>query len=391
MGKLINVLGILALLLLMIISACEEQKEIVGTVQPFEISQINLPAVVSSNSDKPVIFSAKVTHPDGNSGIAEVIFLLTDSLGASELTLPMYDDGNTQNQNSGDVIAFDQVYSREIIGNQIGAPDSRYLASIRAISSSGEVKESPAQIMDIFPNQAPEILDFSFPDSVLTGMPPTTIFFTINDNDGLDDIRWLLLQGLVTGNPFPAFQDTIYNPGNNSPVFQKNVDSSYAAGRKGLYEMRFFAEDRAGEFSLPLTKNVFFENSAPLLSESQVPDTLVLPAVGSNPIDTLITIRVRDGQGLTDVDAVYFYSLKPDSTLANGGNPLYMWDNGLPFLGDPNQLQYAGDQVAGDGVYSFTVLLPAGSLSGKYRFSFYALDRVVQESIVRVDSIWVRN
>jgi hypothetical protein len=391
MGKLINILAISGWFLLMIVSACEEQKEIVGTVQPFEISQINFPAVVSSSSAKPVLFSAKVTHPDGNSGIAEVILLVNDSLGASELTLTMYDDGNTQSQNSGDVIAFDQVYSRMIIGNELSTPDGRYLASIRAVSSSGDVKESPTRILDIFFNQAPEILDFSFPDSIVSGMPSTNISFTVNDNDGLEDINWILLYGFIYGHASPSFQDTIYNPMNNSSLFQKEVDSSYAVGRKGTYEMIFVAEDRAGEFSLPQSKMVFFENNAPILSASQVPDTLLLPLAGSDPIDTLITIRVNDGQSLADVEAVYYYSLKPDSTLANNGNPLFMWDNGLPFLNDPTQLQYAGDQVAGDGIFSFTILLPAGSLPGRYRFSFYALDRMDQESQVWVDSVWVRN
>src|SRR4030042_4734059 len=391
MGKIIRTSGILLGIFLIIFCGCEEKKEIVGTVQPFEISRIILPAVVSSNSDNPFLFSAKVTHPEGITGISEVILLIADSLGASQLTYPMYYDGNTQNQGSGDVIAFDQVYSREIIGNQVGVANGHYQVRIRAVSSSDEVLESPAQIVEIFSNQPPEILNYSFPDSILTGMLSTTIFFTVADNDGLEDIRWVLLQGLVSGNPSPVFPDTVYNPGHNSAVFQTGVDSSYAVRRKGDYEMRFVAEDRGGEFSQPILKNVFFENTAPLVWDSQVPDTLVLPTASSGLLDTLITIRVKDGQSLLDVDAVYFFSLKPDTTLANNGNPLFMWDNGLPFLGDPNQLHYAGDKVAGDGIYSLTILLSDSALTGKYRFSFYALDRVVQESVVWVDSVWVRN
>jgi hypothetical protein len=289
------------------------------------------------------------------------------------------------------VIAFDQIYSREIIGSQLGVANGNYQVSIRAISSSAEVKESPAQIVEIFSNQPPEILNYSFPDSILAGMTSTSVSFTVADNDGLDDIRWVLLPGFVTGNLSPVFQDTIYNPGNNSAVFDTVLDSSFAVRKKGNYEMRFVAEDRVGEFSQPISKNIFIENTVPVVWDSQVADTLILPVSGSDPVDTLITIRVKDRQSLADVDAVYYYSLKPDGTLANNGNPFFMWDNGLPFLGDPNQLQYAGDLVAGDGIYSFTVLLPSGAMPGKYRFSFYALDRVVQESVVWVDSIWVRN
>jgi hypothetical protein len=245
--------------------------------------------------------------------------------------------------------------------------------------------------MEVFPNQVPEILNVSFPDSIVSGMKPTDILFTVNDNDGLEDILWVLIQGYDSVISFPVFQDTVFNPMDNSPVFSASIDSSYTAGKKGEYELKFLAVDRVGDFSNAVIKNVYFENNPPLLWDSQVPDTLTRPATGSNPIDTLITIRVKDHQGLSDIDEVYYFSLKPDSSLANGGNPLYMWDNGLPFLGDPNQLQYAGDLVAGDGIYSSTILLFDNALLGKYKLSIYAKDKVGQISTVLVDSIMVIN
>lgn len=377
--------------LLIIFNGCQEEKVIVANPETFDISSLHFPMVLNSRSSRAFLFTAKVTHPEGTAGIAEVSMRFKNSLGTPLLTFEMLDDGNALNQHSGDVIAFDQIYSRQITGSEITVPSDTYWLEIVAVSRHNETKVSPLQPLEVLSNAPPEILAFSFPDSIRAGMPPTTISVTVNDSDGINDVRWVLLQGFTAGYATPAFQDTVFNPGNNSSIFQQIIDSSYAVRRKGNSEMKFVAEDRAGERSLPLSQNVYFENTPPQLWDSQVPDTLVLPPSGSNPIDTLITIRVKDHQSLKDIDAVYYFSLKPDGTLANNGNPFFMWDNGLPFLGDPNQLQYAGDKVAGDGIFSFTVLLPPEVLTGKYRFSFYALDRANQESTVWVDSVWVRN
>ncbi len=377
--------------LFIIFSGCQEEKVIIANPETFDISNLYFPLVLNNRSSRPFLFTAKVTHPEGSAGIAEVSMRLKDSQGTTRLNFEMLDDGNALNQHSGDVIAFDQIYSRQIAGSEITVPSDTYWLEIVAVSRQNETKVSPLQPLEVLSNAPPEILAFSFPDSIRAGMPPTTISVTVNDSDGINDVRWVLLQGFTAGYATPAFQDTLFNPGNNFSIFQQIIDSSYAVRRKGNFEMKFLAEDRSGERSLPLSQNVYFENTPPHLWDSQVPDTLVLPPSGSNPIDTLISIRVKDRQSLKDIDAVYYFSLKPDGTLANNGNPFFMWDNGLPFLGDPDQLQYAGDKIAGDGIFSFTVLLPPGVLTGKYRFSFYALDRVNQESTVWVDSVWVRN
>lgn len=377
--------------LFIIFSGCQEEKVIVATPEIFDISNLHFPLVLNNRSGRPFLFTAKVTHPEGSAGIAEVFMRLKDSQGIARLNFEMLDDGNALNQHSGDVIAFDQIYSRQIAGNEITVPSDTYWLEIVAVSRHNETKVSPLQPLEVLSNAPPEILAFSFPDSIKAGMPPTTISVTVNDSDGINDVRWVLLKGFTGGYATPTFQDTLFNPGNNSSIFQQIIDSSYAVRRKGNFEMRFLAEDRSGERSLPFSQDVYFENTPPQLFDSQVPDTLVLPLSGSNPIDTLISIHVKDRQSLKDIDAVYYFSLKPDGTLANNGNPFFMWDNGLPFLGDPNQLQYAGDKIAGDGIFSFTVLLPPGVLTGKYRFSFYALDRANQESTVWVDSVWVRN
>ncbi|MBN2366603.1 MAG: hypothetical protein EH225_11900 [Calditrichaeota bacterium] len=378
-------------LFLLLFITCNEEKVLVNGETPFAIRDVRIPEFISSTTDKKVLITAHVTHPEGSEGISQVNFMIGDSSGQVVKTLPMFDDGSVQDTSSGDVIAFDNIYSITVIGSGLGLINASYQSWITAEDASGEIRKSEIREVEIFPNQPPEIISVVFPDSIKSGMQPQEIFIEASDNEGIDDIRWILIEGIDIGTGFVVFRDTIPNPMNNSPVFTRMVDSSYAAGKKGLLELSFIAEDRVGDFSEPVLREIFFENGIPVGFNPVVPDTLILPASPSEAVDTLVTLNVRDPQSLADIDEVYFYSLKPDSTLANNGNPLVMWDNGLPFLGDPVRPQYAGDQIAGDGIYSLTILLFGNALPGRYVFSFYARDRVNQESIVVVDSIFISN
>lgn len=86
-----------------------------------------------------------------------------------------------------------------------------------------------------------------------------------------------------------------------------------------------------------------------------VPDSIAIPPAGYFN-KALVTAAVQDSNGLDDVDSVYFYSKKPDGTMANNGRPLVMVDNGKPFnISDP--WEQAGDEQAGDGIFSLTILI----------------------------------
>jgi 5-hydroxyisourate hydrolase-like protein (transthyretin family) len=359
---------------------CQEKKEIMGTSENFDIIEVNIPPVLSSTSEKATIFTAKVTHPEGDAGIAMVKLLVTDSLGNSTQEYQMYDDGNAQSHNSGDVIAFDQVYSIILIGSQAGIADGYYSVKVTATAKDGSEKESPSHEMEVFPNQAPEILNVSFPDSIVSGMKPTDILFTVNDNDGLNDILWVLIQGFDSVSSFPVFQDTVFNPLDNSPVFSANIDSSYATNKKGNYTLKFVAEDRVGEMSNIETQQVFFVNDAPEIRWVLVPDTLRLPISGMI-VDT-IRAFVKDGQTLKDVKSVYFLSQRrqPDGSLGDSSK-VSLFDNG--------NLNLFGDRIADDGEYSRIIALADTNKTGTYVFTFKAKDYVNNSAPVKIDSVIV--
>jgi hypothetical protein len=90
----------------------------------------------------------------------------------------------------------------------------------------------------------------------------------------------------------------------------------------------------------------------------------------------LMTVEVSDPQGLADIDSVYFYSLKPDSSWANMGKPFLLVDDGVPFNASTRDPE-TGDLVAGDGIYSFSIIVynnPQTNL-GVYTFYIYIRDK----------------
>ena len=365
----------------MLIHACQEEKVIVQNPQVFEVREVNVPEAISTTSPRPVLLTVKVTHPEGDAGIAQVMCIIIDSTGQSSLNLEMFDDGDALGNSSGDVIAFDQIYSISVVGTELMLPQGEYLVRISAQTSSGEQKVSLDQNIDIFPNQEPEIISYVFPDTIALHMPSTDVQFTVRDNDGLNDILWVVIQGFEPGNNFPVFQDTIPNPLNNSPLFTTTVDSSYAVANQGEYDLRIFAEDRVNDRSPEVVHPLFMENSEPQLLTISVPDTMQIFPTFSN-IDT-VRAEVKDGQSLLDIKRVYFIS---QIRLANGSlgsesDPIDLFDDG--------DIAQSGDPAAADGEYSRIIRIDPGNTPGTYIFTFHAQDYVDQFSTTLVDSIEV--
>jgi hypothetical protein len=368
--------------LLFFILSCEEEKVIVNYEMPYKIQEIRVPETISSTSDKPVLITAIVTHPNGNEGIQKVEAVILDSMDQIKSTISLFDDGSIENVHSGDVIAFDQVYSYNLIGSQLGLADDIYKVVIQAISVDDEILQSESLPMKVFSNKAPSIVEYFFPDSILVGFPEVQASFTVNDSNGLDDILWVILEGYKSGNTSPAFQDTVFNPLNNSPVFYFQLDSSYAAGKKDDYQMKVFAEDRVGDLSEEEIFPLYVENTPPLLYKVTVPDTMILPTSGFI-VDTVRAVA-NDWQSIYDIASVYLISRlrNQDGTLGDS-TKVDLFDNG--------DLVNSGDHRADDGVFSRIIRLDATNTAGTYIFSFKSQDTFNQLSNTLVDSVIVKN
>jgi hypothetical protein len=370
------------MVLFFLLAGCEEDK-IIGTGEKkFEIVETNIPEIININSNLKVSIFTRLTHPKDHAGIAVVNLMLSDNSG-NDIKFEMFDDGSVEHP-SGDVIAFDMVYSLFLSGNSLGLIEGLYTAQIEANSIEGEIIQSSQQNVKALHNKKPIIEAVSFPDSIKIGMLSTETSVAVSDSNGINDVRWIVLLGRDQEGDQIQFADTVFNRRDDSSVFIHLVDSSYAAGKKGFYFVDFIAEDLSGERSLPFSKPVFFQNTPPFIWDADTPDTLIVQQ--QNSVDALITVRVKDSQSLADVQEVYFNSYKPDGN-PSSGNPFYMFDNGLPF--DPNNSFAVGDQFKLDGVYSLTIFLSPGTSPGLYTFRFFVKDRAEQLTEGPVDSIRV--
>jgi len=129
------------------------------------------------------------------------------------------------------------------------------------------------------------------------------------------------------------------------------------------------------------------KDNPPQITKVSVPDSIQIPAAGTFN-KSLVKAWVSDPEGLGDIRYVYFYSKKPDGSLAHKGEPFLMTDNGKPF-----NIQYpweeAGDEKAGDGIYSLTIIIDNSNQTGRYYFTFYAQDMEDSLSAAITDSIEV--
>ncbi len=237
----------------------------------------------------------------------------------------------------------------------------------------------------------PEIILVSVPDSLQVADANISVVIQaqVQDPDGLKDIKKMqYLLRLPDG--------TLSNSGNPSKMYDDGTEGDETAGdgiysRKitftasampGVYVFTFQSQDKAGGFaeevsdSLQLTKKNETPNLGPgRIVVTDMPDSLQIPETTAA---ALIRATVEDPDGLQDVASVYFYSLKPDGTQANGGNPITMYDDATN-----------GDETANDGIYSTGIIITNASLPGRYIFTFYALDKAGNLSDAKTDSIEV--
>jgi hypothetical protein len=118
---------------------------------------------------------------------------------------------------------------------------------------------------------------------------------------------------------------------------------------------------QSSTISLPL--QIFrLDNHAPTLSHLIAPDSLPLGSL------LKITIQANDSDGLADIYSVSYRTLKPDSTYANSGNPIHMFDDGKAEFP-------SGDAAANDGIYTYSTNVPSNAALGTYVYTFFAFDR----------------
>ena len=300
----------------------------------------------------------------------------------------LFDDGAYLHPNDGDVFAGDGVFTNRFSTEIIDPGTSRgnYVFSFVAIDQGGNKSGTIERAILFSDNAAPVIRQISSPDTFNVALQDLLLMVTITDTNGQNDVQRVYFESRNPATGVQKYEGDLFDDGDwensgdvkaGDSVFTARMDTGIAVGKLGHFELLFKAEDKFGETSATESAMIYIENLVPEFGDIDVPESLNRPAPGSPEIRRLITVQVLNPEGLADVDSVYFYSRKPDSTLANNGLPFILRDNGLPF--DPNDQNNppvaVGDNRASDGIYSFSLILYPSADLGTYRFSFYIRDK----------------
>jgi len=382
----------------LLIGACSESSQEVPIEQNPKIESTRVdPNWNLAQLDSNVV-EAKVSDPQGLENIDMVTVTIRNSAGTVLLEDFLYDDGSYFYPRSGDVIAGDGVYrNRFVASTEVDTLPGSYQVEINVWDRDGN-KSDPAFTDILFGYSYPtEFLSISVPDTLKNGFVENFFYVTIAHEKGITAIEQIVYKLFRRGQSALLASHPLYNDGdfNNSgdwmagdSIFSYRLNSAFAAGRLGWYDLQFESLDQFGRFDQTSRFPIYIENGVGEIVETTVPERMQRPAGAGVYNRELLTARVTDPQGLADVDSVYFFSRKPDGTFANNGLPILLRDNGKPFnINNPSE--EVGDVLAGDGIFSFSLILFNDAQTGVYEFSFYMRDRVGNLTPVKLDSLEV--
>ncbi|MDZ7346880.1 MAG: hypothetical protein ONA69_08830 [candidate division KSB1 bacterium] len=302
----------------------------------------------------------------------------------------LFDDGGAVHPESGDQAAFDNIFTCKLLWNAALSQTSELLWRFEAIGRGAAVISPLETTVLSIKNSPPVLLAVEAPDRLPSGFKGQMRFAAAAaDSNGLEDLLVVRCTAFRSG--ARAFAIDLTSKA-EAGRFETAIDSSFAAGKKGEYDLSFQAFDRSMTGSNVFEKRILIDNEPPRLVEFVHPDSIPLPGAGMMTA-FLITVRVVDPQSLQDVKFVKMEWKKPDGTYSKN-SPFMLYDNGLPWNEDFKGWDdgWRGDQTAGDGVYSITAIFDPTQPLGDYQLTFFAEDYAgnVSERITRIVTLHAR-
>ena len=382
---------------LLLYSSCtqDEKNPIALSPNPV-IDTISIPARWNTRLDIHYTVEVKVLDAQGSSNIISVQMEVYNSqTSAMIFTGSLYDDAAFYHPQDGDVVAGDGVYSNRFTATEMvpALTAGEYRFQFVAIDQQGNQSQEQARMVFFGTNYSPVITRIAAPDTFSSTQSAAIINIVVTDKDGITDIDRAYFESQSQARIARIYESDLYNDGNyeqhgdltaGDSIFSVRLDAGFSIGKQGDYNLFFYALDSFMEKNINVPQHtIFIGNTPPQIINVVVPDTMQLPVASGTYNRKLLTAQIYDAQGLADIDSVYFYSRKPDSTLANNGQPILLVDNGYPF-NPSNPGVETGDQQAGDGIYSFSLLVSSDALTGIYTFTFYARDKAGNLSAAQV-------
>jgi hypothetical protein len=328
-----------------------------------------------------------VSDPQGPGNLASVhLEIQSEQTGTIVLIDSLYDDGNYPHTGSGDVFAGDGVFSNRFSAADISAAPDETLFSLRLTAVDKDDHTSQPEILPLIigANHRPVIETITVPDSISADLAEMIFSVAVSDSDGTGDIAQVYFESDNLSKGYTKFEQFLYDDGDRinhgdesavDGIFSTLITPDFAGGKKGTYDLKFYATDSYAESNTgTAVHQIYIGNLPPAIINISVPDSLHIPENPEAYNYKMISVQVSDPEGLATIDSVYFISLKPDLTYANGGEPFLMVDNGSPFNIN-TWWEEAGDVQAGDGIYSYALIVRNDFIPGVYRFSFFVRDK----------------
>jgi hypothetical protein len=386
--------------MIIILSSCKQDKNILTLSPDPVIDSITLPEKWNTRLELLYKIEAKVLDAQGFNDIDTVrLDVIDPNTSALIFTDILHDDGACYYPQDGDVLAGDGVFSNKYYAAQIVSVQStaEYTIQFTAIDKQGNLSISQDRSVLFSPNYPPVIGTITAPDTFAVPRLRPIVQISVADNDGISDISQAYFESQAVQGQARIFESDLFNDGNyelhgddvaGDSVFSARLDSSFMVDKKGSYLLWFHVLDSFLEKNEVVPSHeLFVANTPPRIIDIILPEVMERPVTSGAYKLGFLTVRVSDDQGLADIDSVYFYSRKPDSTMANEGKYLFLVDNGLPFA--PNKLLEHGDLQAGDGIYSYSLLVYNTYALGTYTFTFYARDKAGNFSTAQIRTLTI--
>ena len=367
--------------------SCNEENNPVATGVNPEISKVKLQDKWSTQSSGFYKTEVWVNDPQGLGNLTGVYLTVHESSGGEEIfSDSLYDEGSYHYPDAGDVLAGDGVFSNRFQTADISetVDQAEYIFRFIAFDMQNHESKIWENIITFGPNSPPVIHQISAPDSLSSQNENTIFSITVSDSDGIEDIDQAYFESENLTKGFTKYEQDLYNDGDfenhgdliaGDSIFSTRILPDFLAYKDGAFNLIFHVEDTYEEENRNEAKHlIYIGNLFSRFVAFDIPDVILIPPGSGEFNRELMTAEVTDPEGLADIDSVYFFSLKPDSSLANNGQPFIMVDNGLPYNAG-NPLIETGDETSGDGIYSLSLLVYNGSIPGEYTFSFYIRDK----------------
>jgi len=379
--------GALILGLIAVIGCSREENIPLETGETPSITEIYSRNKWNNRADAIYQVEAHVKDPQGPHNLSSVsLEILEDPSGVLLLSDSLLDDGGYANSGSGDVLAGDGVFSNRFKAADINPTllEETFTLRVTAMDKDNHVSPSVDLPLVVGANHRPSVLNIGVPDSLSVDVPDIVFTVTVSDSDGINDVVEAYFESDNLSKGYTKFEQYLYDDGDQNShgdetagdgIFSTKITPEFSGGKKGDYALNFYAVDSYGESNLdPAVRQIYIGNLPPDFINISMPDTMHIPESETAYNYQPITVQVADPEGLTTIDSVYFYSLKPDLTYANDGKPLLLVDNGYAFNENAWWIE-AGDVKAGDGIYTYALVVLSDFSPGNYKFSFYIRDK----------------